>query len=55
MIKYCEECGREVETKIITKKETYKIYGESIEADAQILTCVECEEEFFVKNWILQL
>ena len=47
MRKYCEECGREVETKIIVKKETYDICGETIEVDAQVLVCVECGEEFF--------
>ena len=37
MRKYCEECGKEVETKIITKKETYEVYGEQIEVNARIL------------------
>ena len=47
MKKYCEECGREVNTKIITKRETYKVCGELIEVDAKILTCAECGEEFY--------
>lgn len=47
MRKYCEECGREVETKVITKKEAYDVCGESIEVDAQILVCAECGEEFY--------
>lgn len=47
MKKYCEECGKEVETKIVVKKEIYKVCGENIEVDAQILTCTECGEEFF--------
>ena len=46
MRKYCEECGREVETKVITKRESYDVCGESIEVDAQILVCAECGEEF---------
>lgn len=50
MRKHCEECGREVETKIITKKETYEVCGESIEVDAKILICAECGEEFFCEE-----
>jgi hypothetical protein len=34
MKKYCEECGRDVETKIITKKESYNVCGETIEVNA---------------------
>ena len=47
MKKYCEECGREVETKVIIKKETYDVCGEPIAVDAQILVCTECGEEFY--------
>ncbi len=47
MKKYCEECKREVETKVITKKESYEVYGEQIEVDAQVLVCAECGEELF--------
>lgn len=47
MRKYCEECGKEVETKIITKKEAYDVCGETIEVDARVLVCVECGEEFY--------
>lgn len=47
MKKYCEECGREVETKIITKNEVYDVCGESIEVEAQILVCGECGEELY--------
>lgn len=50
MKKYCDECGKEVETKIITKKETYTICGESIEVDAQILVCADCGEEFYCEE-----
>jgi putative zinc finger/helix-turn-helix YgiT family protein len=50
MKKYCEECGREVDTKIITKKEIYNVCGEKIEIDAQILVCIECGEEFFCEE-----
>lgn len=50
MKKYCEECGKEVETKIITKRESYDVCGEEIEIDAQILVCAECGEEFFCQE-----
>ena len=50
MKKYCEECGREIETKIITKKEVYNVCGEPIEVDAQVLVCAECGEEFFCEE-----
>lgn len=47
MKKYCEECKREVDTKVITKKESYEVCGEQIEVDAQVLVCAECGEELF--------
>jgi putative zinc finger/helix-turn-helix YgiT family protein len=50
MKKYCEECGREVETKIITKRENYEVCGETIEVDAQVLVCAECGEEFYCEE-----
>ena len=50
MRKYCEECGREVETKFITKRESYDVLGESIEVDAEILVCAECGEEFYCEE-----
>ena len=50
MKKYCEECGKEVNTKIITKKETYEVCGESIEVEAKVLVCSECGEEFFCEE-----
>ena len=36
MRKYCEECKKEVETKVVTKKETYDVCGEAIEVDAKV-------------------
>lgn len=51
MKKYCEECGREVETKVITKKETYDVCSEPIEVDAQVLVCAECGEEFYCEEF----
>lgn len=47
MRKYCEECGKEVETRIITKIESYDVCGETIEVEAQVLVCTECGEEFY--------
>ena len=47
MMDYCEVCGREVETKIITRKEIYNVCGEDIEVDAQVMVCAECGEELF--------
>ena len=50
MKKYCEECGREVETKIITKKEVYTVLGDDIEVQAQVLVCADCNEEFYCEE-----
>ncbi len=47
MQKFCEECGRKTETKIISKTETYNVCGEEIEVEAQIMVCKECGEEFY--------
>lgn len=47
MTDYCEVCGREVETKIITRKEVFNVCGEDIEVDAQMMVCAECGEELF--------
>ena len=50
MRRYCEECGREVDTKTIVMKETYEVCGESIEVDAQVQVCGECGEEFYCEE-----
>ena len=47
MKRYCGECGKEVETRIITKNEVYDVCGEAIEVEAQVLVCAECGEEFY--------
>lgn len=47
VVEYCEECGKEVNTKIVTKRESYEVFGEEIDLDAQVLVCAECGEEFF--------
>lgn len=51
MNKYCEECGKVVETKVVIKKETYDVCGEPIDVDAQVLVCAECGEEFFCEEF----
>ena len=51
MKKYCDECGKEVETKVVIKKEAYDVCGETIEVDAQVLVCGECGEEFFCEEF----
>ena len=50
MKKYCEECGKEVETRIITKTETYTVCKENIEVDAEVLVCAECGEGFYCEE-----
>ena len=50
MRKYCEECGREVETEVVTKKEIYDVCGEPIEVEARVLVCKECGEELFCEE-----
>ena len=50
MRKYCEECGREVETRIVRKQECYQVCGEPIEVVADVLVCEECGEEFYCEE-----
>lgn len=47
MKKFCEECGKEVETKIAVKAEIYDVCGEPIDVEARVLVCAECGEELF--------
>ena len=47
MMDYCEVCEREVETKIIARREIFNVCGEDIEVDAQVMVCAECGEELF--------
>lgn len=51
MKKYCEECGKEVDTQVVIKKEIYNVCGDPIEVDAQVLVCAECGEEFFCEEF----
>lgn len=50
MKKHCEECAKEVETKVILKKEIYKVLGEDIEIQAQVLVCADCSKEFYCEE-----
>ena len=50
MMKYCDVCGKEVETKAITRPETFKVCGEEITVEAKILVCAECNEELFCEE-----
>lgn len=47
MKKYCEKCNKEVEAKIVTKREAYTVHGEPVQIDAKVCVCNECGEELF--------
>ena len=50
MMEYCDICGKEVETRIITRQESINVCGEEIDVDAQILVCAACGEELFCEE-----
>lgn len=50
MMDFCEVCGKEVETKIISRKETFCVCSEEIEVNAQVMVCAECGEELFCEE-----
>lgn len=50
MMEYCDACGKEVATKIITRQEKLNVCGEEIIIDTQILVCAECGEELFCEE-----
>lgn len=50
MMGYCDTCGKEVNTKIISRQETFNVCGEEITVEAQVLVCAECEEELFCEE-----
>ena len=50
MMKYCDTCKKEADTKIITRPETFNVCGEEITVEAQILVCAECNEELFCEE-----
>ena len=47
MNRYCELCGKDVKTKIVSQNETYKVCGENIDVACKVLVCSECGEEIF--------
>lgn len=47
MRKYCEECGKEVNTTVVLREEEYNVCGEKIVVEARVMTCCECGEEFY--------
>lgn len=50
MMEYCDSCGKEVETRIISRQETFNVCGEDITIEAQVLVCAECGEELFCEE-----
>ena len=50
MKRYCEMCGEEVETRVITKQEVYTVLGEDITVEAQVLVCADCYEELYCEE-----
>ena len=48
--KYCEVCAKEVDAKVITKKEIYEVCTEQVEVDARVSVCPECGEEFYCEE-----
>lgn len=51
MMSYCDVCGKEVNTRIVSRQESYTVMGESVTVTAQILTCVACGEELFCEEF----
>lgn len=47
MKKYCDICGKEVNTKLITKEECYTVCGEDIVITTKVRICEDCGEELF--------
>ena len=50
MVRFCEECGKEINTKVISKNEIYRINDEKVEVEAKVLVCAKCGEEFFCEE-----
>lgn len=50
MMNYCEACGKEVEAKVISRKEIFNVCGEDIEVNAQVMVCADCGEELFCEE-----
>ena len=47
MNKYCENCDRDVDTKIVTKDEEFIVQGEKILVNTRVCVCKSCGEELF--------
>lgn len=50
MQKYCICCDKEVETKIISRNESFAVLNENIEVEANVLICEECGEALFCEE-----
>ena len=50
MRKYCDNCEKEVETKIVTKSEEYTVFSDTVEVEAKVLVCSDCGEELFCEE-----
>lgn len=50
MIKFCDCCGKDVETKIVEMNESYPIHGEDIAVDTRVMVCKECGTDLFNKD-----
>lgn len=50
MMSYCDACEKEVQTKIVSRKETFNVCGEDITINAQVLICAECGEDLFCEE-----
>lgn len=50
MKKYCDICGRNVDTEIPRKNEEFNVLNDRIEVETQVLTCKECGEEIFCEE-----
>lgn len=47
MEKFCEHCDKEVETRIVTREETYKVYGENVSVNTKVMVCAECGQDLY--------
>lgn len=47
MEKFCEHCDKEVETRIVTREETYKVYGEKVSVNTKVMVCAECGQDLY--------
>lgn len=50
MKRFCDVCGKDVDTEIVNKKETYTVCGENVDVDAKVLVCSICGNELFSED-----